>query len=81
MTIITKRVPPGASGGATKRVTATAAGGSTKRVTGAITAATTKRVAGELLIDGPFLLLEGDFDGLLRIEEDGAGSLKLEGSF
>jgi hypothetical protein len=81
MTTTTKRVPSGASGGTTKRVTASAAGGSTQRVTGAITADTTKRVTTETLTDGPFLLLEGDFDGALRLEEDGAGFLKLEGSF
>lgn len=80
MTTTTKRVPSGAAGGATKRVTASAAGGSTQRVTGVITENTTDRVTGELLTDGPFLLRESG-DGILRLEGDVAGFLKLEGSF
>lgn len=68
MTTVTKRVPPGATGGATQRVV------------GAITASTTVRVPEEIIGLGPFLLLEGDSAGALAMEGDEDGYLKVQGS-
>ncbi|MBB4277242.1 hypothetical protein [Rhizobium mongolense] len=79
MTIVTRR-----TGGA---INSTA----TKRVTGALTESTTKRVPAALLGLGPFLLLEGDYDGALiltepddvQAQEDNMeleGFMRLEGS-
>jgi hypothetical protein len=81
LTIVTKRVPPGAAGGATQRITGTITEDIIKRVVGAITASTTVRVPTEVIGLGPFLLLEGDSAGALALEGDSDGYLKLEGSF
>lgn len=85
-TVTTKRVPPGAAGGATNRVTGAITADITRRVTGAITESTTVRVPDGVIGLGPFLLLEGDFSGGLAFpvvddEDDFDGYLKLQGTF
>jgi len=81
MTTTTKRVPPGAAGGATNRITGAITADTTKRVVGAITASITVRVPEEVIGLGPFLLLEGDFAGALAYEQATVdGYMKLEGS-
>lgn len=82
MTIETKRVPAGISGGATQRIVGAITQDITRRVTGAITASITVRVPDEVIGLGPFLLLEGDFIGLLTMEgDDTDGYLGLQGSY
>lgn len=82
MTIVTKRTPSGAAGGATSRVTGALTQDITKRVVGTITASITVRVPTEVIGLGPFLLLEGDFTGALAYEQDTTdGYLKLQGSY
>jgi hypothetical protein len=81
LTTTTKRVPSGASGGATQRITGTITEDITRRVVGVITASTTVRVPVDVIGLGPFLLLEGDFAGALAMEGDESGYLRLQGAF
>lgn len=79
MTTVTKRVPPGAAGGATLRITGAITASTTKRVIGAITASTTVRVTEDVIGLGPYLLLEGDYAGAVPLEGDADGYLRIEG--
>jgi hypothetical protein len=82
-TDVTKRIINLVSVNATSRIASEAGINATQRIedTSTITEDTTYRQPSEVIGLGPFLLLEGDYEGALRLGSEYNGYLKLEGVY